>query len=203
MLDLPAIRLFKIRVDFDLAGRREARGEAPPVSVPAEVEAIEPTAEERALIRVLQEDLSSGAHPFADVADRLADGGVAVDEDWVVERTAEWVSSGVIRRFGAAIRHHETGFTANAMGVWDCPEERIEEAGRIMASFKEVSHCYQRPRVPPWPHDLYTMIHGRSREECEQVAERVREAVGLPAPRLLYSVREFKKTSMRYFAEEG
>jgi DNA-binding Lrp family transcriptional regulator len=88
------------------------------------------------------------------------------------------------------------------MGVWDCPDEaEVERAGAIMASFEEVSHCYQRPRRPTWPHDLYTMIHGRSREECETVAERIQAATGLPPARLLYSVREFKKSSMRYFSE--
>lgn len=203
ILDLPALRLFKIRVDFDLTGEREVDGEVPSVTVPAEVVPIRPTSEERALIRALQDDLPAGARPFAHVAGRLAEQGCDVDESWVVDRTRDWVSAGVIRRFGAAIRHHATGFTANAMGVWDCPPERIEDAGRTMAGFAEVSHCYQRPNVPSWPHDLYTMIHGRSREECEDVAARIREATGLPDARLLYSVREFKKTSMRYFAEEA
>ena len=114
--------------------------------------------------------------------------------------TRTWTADGVIRRFGAAIKHHKTGFTSNAMGVWDCPDEAaVERAGEIMAGFAEVSHVYQRPRAATWPHDLYTMIHGRSPQECEEVAERIRAATGLPPARLLYSVREFKKSSMRYF----
>jgi len=201
ILDLPAIRLFKIRVDFDLTGSREGRSEAPPVSKPAETEAVTLTDDEKALARLLQDDLPETLTPFADLAAQLQARGVDVTEEWVIERTAVWRESGVIRRFGAAIKHHKTGYASNAMGVWNAPEERIEEVGAIMATFKEVSHCYERPKAPTWPANMYTMIHGRTREECEDVARRIREATGLPEPRLLYSVREFKKISMRYFAE--
>jgi DNA-binding Lrp family transcriptional regulator len=200
ILDLPAIRLFKIKVDLDLTGERPARQDAPAMTRPDEVEAVSLTQDERDLARLLQEDLPYSEHPFDELAAMLQEHGVDVDGAWVLDRTGAWVSSGVIRRFGAAIRHHATGFTANAMGAWTCPEERVEDVGRIMASFKEVSHCYQRPVLPQWPANMYTMIHGRSREECEDVARRIREASGLAEPRLLYSVREFKKTSMRYFA---
>ncbi|MDP2234226.1 MAG: Lrp/AsnC family transcriptional regulator, partial [Actinomycetota bacterium] len=201
ILDLPAIRLFKIKVDFDFTGERAARAEAPPVITPAETEVVELTDDERDLARLLQADLPSGEHPFAELAAELQRRGVDVDEAWVLERTRAWVDAGVSRRFGAALKHHQTGFSANAMGVWMCSEERVEEVGTVMASFKEVSHCYERPSLPQWPANLYTMIHGRSREECADVAERIREATGLEAPRLLYSTREFKKTSMCYFGE--
>lgn len=202
ILNLPAIRLFKIKVDFDLTGERGERGEAPPIVKPAEVEPIVLTEDERALARLLQEDLPTGEHPFEELHAMLEMQGVDETQPWTIEHTRTWVQSGVIRRFGAAIKHHKTGFAANAMGVWDCPAERIEEVGRVMASFNEVSHCYERPRLPQWPANLYTMIHGRTPEECEAIAGRIQAAVGLPAPRLLYSTREFKKTSMRYFAED-
>jgi DNA-binding Lrp family transcriptional regulator len=201
ILDLPATRLFKIRVDFDLTGEREP-AEAPRMTKPAEAEIASLSDDEKALARLLQADLPDVEAPFAALAESLRAHGVAVDEAWVLERTRAWADAGVIRRFGAAIKHAKTGFTSNAMGVWDCPDEaEIERVGPIMASFTEVSHCYQRPRRPTWPHDLYTMVHGRSREECENVAERIRLATGLPPARLLYSVREFKKSSMRYFTE--
>jgi DNA-binding Lrp family transcriptional regulator len=200
ILDLPAIRLFKIKVDLDLTGERAPRDETSRMTRPAETEAVALTPEERELALLLQDDLPYGEHPFDELAAMLRERGVDVDGAWVLDRASEWVTSGVIRRFGAAIRHHATGFVANAMGVWTCPDERAEEVGRTMASFKEVSHCYQRPSAPTWPANMYTMIHGRGRAECEDVAERIREATGLPEPRLLYSVREFKKTSMTYFA---
>ncbi len=201
ILNLPAIRLFKIKVDFDLTGEREQRIEAPPIVKPAEIEPVHFNREEKALARLLQADLPLVEHPFAAIARILLECGYDVDESWVLERTAAWVDSKVVRRFGAAIKHHKTGFSANAMGVWSCGEERVEEVGRIMASFKEVSHCYQRPTTPTWPANLYTMIHGRTRAEVESVAARIHEATGLETPRLLYSVREFKKASMKYFAE--
>jgi DNA-binding Lrp family transcriptional regulator len=205
ILDLPATRLFKIRVDFDLTGKRDpgaatAAAYVPRMTRPAEAEVVALTEEEKALARLLQDDLPDTETPFAAIAYALEAGGVEVDESWVLERTRAWADAGLVRRFGAAIRHTKTGFTANAMGVWDCADEsEIERVGAIMASFAEVSHCYQRPRRPTWPHDLYTMIHGRSREECEATAERIKAATGVPPARLLYSVREFKKSSMRYF----
>lgn len=201
ILDLPAIRLFKIKVDFDFTGERGDVAEVPPVVKPAEVAAVVLTDDERELARLLQADLPQFEHPFAVLADMLQGRGVDATEVWVLDRVRSWVASRVIRRFGAAIKHHKTGFTANAMGVWDCPDERVEEVGTIMASFPEVSHCYERPRAATWPANLYTMIHGRSRAEVEATAARIRDAVGLATPRLLYSVREFKKTSMTYFAE--
>jgi siroheme decarboxylase len=201
ILDLPAIRLFKIKVDFDLTGEKTGRTDAPPATRPADTEAVVLTDDEKALVRLLQDDLETVEAPFETVAARLRELGIDADEAWVLERTQEWVDTRVIRRFGAAIKHHKTGFSANAMGAWVVPEERVEEVGAIMASFREVSHCYERPTTPTWPNNLYTMIHGRSREECVDVAARIREATGLPEPRLLYSTREFKKTSMRYFAE--
>lgn len=201
ILDLPAIRLFKIKVDFDFTGERGERTEAPPTTKPAETVAVELSHEEKALARLLQADLRIIERPFQELAKTLAECGYDVDEAWVLERTNEWVSARVIRRFGAAIRHHSTGFSANAMGVWHASEAEVERVGRIMASFPEASHVYQRPSAPTWPANLYTMIHGTSRTAVEETAERIREATGLEAPRLLYSVREFKKTSMKYFAE--
>ncbi len=203
ILDLPAIRLFKIRVDFDLTGEKAARSAELGVVKPAEVVPVRLSEDERRLAVLLQADLPRSETPFLEIHEVLQQRGVDVGEEWVLERTRHWVDAGVIRRFGAAIRHHKTGFTANAMGVWTCPEERVEDAGRAMATFAEVSHVYQRPVAPTWPANLYTMIHGRSKQEVEETAERIRAAVDLPAPRLLYSVREFKKTSMTYFAEDG
>lgn len=201
ILDLPAIRLFKIKVDFDLTGENTGRTDAPPATKPAETEAVTLTSDEKALVRILQDDLETVERPFEGVAARLRAGGVDADEAWVLDRTTGWVAERVIRRFGAAIKHHKTGFAANAMGAWVVPQDRVEEVGAIMASFREVSHCYERPTTPTWPNNLYTMIHGRTRDECVEVAKRIREATGLPEPRLLYSTKEFKKTSMRYFAD--
>lgn len=201
ILNLPATRLYKIKVDFDFTGQRAERGEAPPVVTPAEVVPVAFSAKDKALARLLQADLPLVERPFAALSRTLGELGLDMPEARVLERTREWVDGRVIRRFGAALKHHRTGFTANAMGAWYCEPARLLEVGRIMASFKEVSHCYERPTAPTWPINLYTMIHGHSRDEAAEVAERIRQATGLAAPRLLYSVREFKKSSMTYFAE--
>jgi DNA-binding Lrp family transcriptional regulator len=90
---------------------------------------------------------------------------------------------------------------ANAMIVWQVPEDRIEDVGVIMASFPEVTHCYQRPvRLPDWPHNLFTMVHGRTREECREIASRLAEAAGIDGYRMIFSTAELKKSSMKYFA---
>lgn len=207
ILDLPAVRLFKIRVDFDVAADSEQDGDdedAPEIARvvrPAEVASVALSEDEKELVRFLQDDLPTGEHPFEEIAAALQMRGADVTEAWVLGQTRAWLDAGVIRRFGAAIRHHAAGFGANAMGVWACPDARVEEVGTAMAGFREVSHCYERPSRPTWPWNLYTMIHGRSTEECEQVASGIQQATGLEPPRLLYSVRELKKTSMRYFDE--
>ncbi|MTV47483.1 AsnC family transcriptional regulator [Heliobacillus mobilis] len=152
---------------------------------------------DKKLIRLLQDDLPVTSRPFAALAEQ-----VGLTEEEVIARTKEYQEKGYMRRFGVALRHREVGFTANGMGCWDVPEERAEEVGKTMATFREASHCYQRPRFEGWPYSHFTMIHGETREECEAIAKRISEATGITNYRLLFSTEELKKTSMRYFMEE-
>ncbi len=149
---------------------------------------------EEQIVKALQEEFPLNERPFAEVAER-----VGISEEELLARLAEWKRDGVLRRFGAILRHHKAGFDANAMTAWVVPEGRVEEVGPIMASFKEVSHCYERPTFPGFPYNLYTMIHGRSREECAATAKKISEATGISEYRALYTIREFKKTSPIYF----
>ncbi len=87
------------------------------------------------------------------------------------------------------------------MVVWRVPAKQVEKVGKIMATFKEVSHCYERLTYPGWPYNLFTMIHGRTKEECEEVARKISKATDTKDFKLLYSTREFKKVSMKYFVE--
>ncbi len=119
----------------------------------------------------------------------------------VLATVAQWKQNGTIRRFGAMVRHQRLGYTANAMSAWDVPEERAEEVGRALSAADEVSHCYQRPRAEKWNFNLFAMIHGASAEECERVAARLSGEVGVGIYELLFSSREFKKISMKYFVE--
>jgi DNA-binding Lrp family transcriptional regulator len=202
ILNLPAIRLFKIRVDFDFVGDRAALGAKLPVVKPAELEAFTFTSGEKALVRLLQGDLPHTLTPYTDMADELNRQGYQTDDEWILSTITRWVDCGIVRRFGAAIIHQNTGYTYNAMVVWSVPETQLDEIGPIMASFKEVSHCYQRQTNPSWQSNTYTMIHGTSREQCEEVVRQIQEATGIEKePFLLYSTRELKKTSMRYFME--
>jgi len=109
------------------------------------------------------------------------------------------VDSGIIRRFGATLHHQKAGFSANAMVAWIVPDSKVEEAGRIMAGFREVSHCYQRVTQGDWKYNVYTMIHGNSRDECREIARRISKNTGINEYAVLFSVKEFKKTSMEYF----
>jgi len=122
-----------------------------------------------------------------------------MSEDDLIKAVKKYVELGIIRRFGATVRHHDLGYKANAMVVWDVPDSQADEAGRTMAAFAEVTHCYRRSRHPRWPFNLYTMVHGRTREECLKVVERIAAAVGLNKYRILFSTAELKKSSMRYF----
>jgi DNA-binding Lrp family transcriptional regulator len=151
---------------------------------------------EQALVRVLQEDIPISPRPFAEIG-----AAVGMSEDEVLEKVRLWTGDGTIRRFGAMVRHQKLGYKANAMSAWDVPDERAEEVGRELAAAVEVSHCYQRPRADGWNYNLFAMIHGATREECERVAAKLADRVGIDGYALLFSSREFKKVSMKYFIE--
>ncbi len=120
---------------------------------------------ERRLISVLQEGLPLFARPFALIAER-----VGASESTVLTRIGKWIEEGAIKRFGVVVRHHELGYTANAMLVHDVPDERVGELGRSLAEEPAVTLCYRRPRqAPQWPYNLFCMIHGRERAEVEGV----------------------------------
>lgn len=149
---------------------------------------------EKKLIHELGGDMGDGPRPFADLGRR-----VGLDEDRVVAMIRGLRERGFLRRFGATLRHQRSGFTANAMVAWQVEPARIEEVGRIMAAFDEVTHCYQRRTTPGWSRNLYTMIHAATPEECRILAEKMARTAGVADYELLFSNEELKKTSMRYF----
>ena len=149
---------------------------------------------EKKVIGLIQGDLPLDVNPFARMAEKAG-----MSEEEFIRKVRSLMERGVIRRFGATLRHQEAGFSANAMVAWIVPEERAEEVGRVMAGFKEVSHCYQRVPREDWPYNVYTMVHGDNREQCYKLAERIARKVGIKDYALLFSEKEFKKTSMEYF----
>ena len=149
---------------------------------------------ERRIIRHLQGDLPLTTRPFAVLASE-----VGMSEEDLLERIRMLKKQGTLRRFGATLRHQLAGYKANAMVAWYVPEDNMEEIGHLMATFKEVSHCYERKVQGKWKYNLFTMIHGKSKKECQDIARRIAENTGIKDYVLLLSLKEFKKTSPRYF----
>ncbi|MDN5344478.1 MAG: siroheme decarboxylase [Clostridia bacterium] len=153
---------------------------------------------EKELVRLLQGDIPLVPRPFLPVARKLG-----LSEAEVLDHIRRLQAEGIIRRFGAALRHREAGITANAMVVWLLPPGELTKAGEKLAAFPEVTHCYQRRQQPGWPYNLYAVIHCRSREACENLAARLAAAIGHANYRLIFSTAELKKESMRYFIQEA
>ena len=149
---------------------------------------------EKAICAAVQDDVPLESRPFEVLAKK-----VGISEEEFIKKVQEFLDKGYIRRFGAAIRHRKAGITANGMGVWIVPDNDRERVGNIMATFKEVSHCYERPTFEGWPYNLFTMIHGRTKQDCYEVAKKISEAAGIKDYKLLFSSQEFKKESMVYF----
>jgi siroheme decarboxylase len=152
---------------------------------------------EKKIIAAIQQDLPITARPYLDIARRI---GVA--EDTLLAALRGLCDRGIIRRFGATLRHQRTGYKANAMGAWKVAESRIKDVGRTMAAFRQVSHCYRRDPTPQWSYNLYTMIHADDEAGCRETARQMAQAAGIEDYTLLFSREELKKTSMVYFATD-
>ena len=149
------------------------------------------------IVRVLQNGLPVTQEPFGEIARE-----VGISQDELLSQLRAWKSDGTIRRLGAILRHHRAGYSTNAMAVWDVPDAQIEAFGATASGFNCISHCYQRPRFDEFRYNLYTMIHGRSRDECESAARKLSERTGISDYALLYTTAEYKKSSPVYFADE-
>ena len=196
VMSLPAQRTFKIEVFFRTSKDGSADNEAREHRPSEEPAAERLTSEDKRLVRVLSEAVPLTERPFAEIARQAG-----VSEEAAIERVRAWISSGVIRRFGARVDHRAVGYGANGMSVWKVPADRTETAGRVMARQPEVSHCYLRAPRPGWKYNLYAMIHGQTEDEVRAVAERMAEETGLRNYAVLFSSREFKKSAPRYFCE--
>ena len=154
---------------------------------------------DRRLLAAIQSGLPLVARPYAEIAGRI---GVAESE--VIMRLSRLQEIGVVRRLGVIVRHHEVGYGANAMVVWDVPDTQVRELGRCLAGFDFVTLCYRRPRrLPQWRYNLYCMIHGRDREEVLAHLEWMVNRCGLQGlpHSVLFSRRRFKQRGAKYFVE--
>ncbi|MFB3765834.1 MAG: siroheme decarboxylase subunit beta [Methanotrichaceae archaeon] len=144
------------------------------------------------LLRLSQDGLAMVDRPYLHLGKALG-----ISEDEVIGRLKELERVGIIRRFAATIGHRALGITANAMIIWRVPLSEIERIGELFASFEAVTHCYERAIAPDWPYNLYTMVHSRNKEECIEIANELSRASDISDFRILFSVREYKKTSAR------
>lgn len=149
---------------------------------------------ETKIIASIQGDIPITERPYLEMARQLG-----ISEELFLETLQGLSDKGIIRRFGATLRHQKSGFSANAMVAWKVDEDRTEEVGNTMASFKEVTHCYRRNPTENWPYNIYTMIHAVDEEACYGIARKISEAAAVDTYTLLFSRRELKKTSMEYF----
>lgn len=153
------------------------------------------TETERAVLRIVQRDLPDSPTPFADIAQE-----VGVDEDFVLRLLQRMKEEGAIRRFGASVKHQKAGFVHNAMVAWIVALEHMDDAGKAAAEHRSVSHCYYRPSsAADWPYTFYTMVHGRSEEECQNVVAELAALPHMTEHAVLSSLKELKKISMTYF----
>ena len=194
---LPLEEEFHIDLGFDL-GAAEVR-KVCHARVPASVPPRTLSEGERVLGAALQRGLPLDARPFALLGERAGLG-----EEETMTKIARWIGEGLIRRFGVIVRHHELGFDANAMCVWDVPDDHVSALGQQLAVEEGVTLCYRRRRVlPDWPYNLFCMIHGRKREEVLAHRAAIAARLGLDAlpHAVLFSGRRFKQTGARYFSD--
>ncbi|RNJ80219.1 MAG: Lrp/AsnC family transcriptional regulator [Nitrosopumilus sp. H8] len=193
---LPTLQLFKIGVKLDMV--EDKKHEVLPSEAKKDVKNVEfvPDEEDKEFVRQLQKDLEITDEPFARAASCL---GMTQDE--MFARLKHYEEIGVMRRFAAILRHRQAGFMANGMIVWKVPEGRISEVGKMLGSFPQVSHCYERPTYPDWPYNVFSMIHCKTQDEAKEMAGSIQRQIGVDDYNILFSSREFKKTRVEYFAE--
>ena len=193
---LPTLRLFKIRMDLEMEKGTEALAAAAEAVDHKEPEAIPLSELDIAVIRATQGPMEAVPEPFAAPAAELS-----MPVPRLLEHLEDMRERKALRRVAAILFHRRAGFSANGMGVWKVPEERILELGPRMAAYRGISHCYQRPTYPDWPYSVFTMAHGRSKEECDAILDTIAAETGIEERRTLYSSTEFKKVRLLYFTD--
>jgi DNA-binding Lrp family transcriptional regulator len=191
---LPTLRLFKIRMDLEMEKGTDALAAVAEAVDYSEPEAIELSDLDVAVVKATQGPMQPVAEPFAAAAAEL---GMTQRE--LLDHLESMRERRALRRVAGILFHRRAGFSANGMGVWKVPDARILELGPRMASFRGISHCYQRPTYPDWPYSVFTMAHGRSKEECDAILDSIAADTGIEERRTLYSSTEFKKIRLLYF----
>ncbi len=194
---LPTLKLFKIRMDLEMEGDTEALAAPAVATEPIELDPQPYDEHDIEVIKALQGDMPVVAEPYAPAAAKLG-----LDQESFLDHLAGMQERGLLRRVAAILYHRRAGFSANGMGVWKVPEPDIYEIGRKMAAVRGISHCYQRPTYADWPYSVFTMAHGRSKEECDAILDSISAMTGIEERATLYSSTEFKKIRLLYFTED-
>jgi DNA-binding Lrp family transcriptional regulator len=196
---LPTLVLFKINMNLEMEQGTNALAAQVDATPPRELEAQPYDERDVAVIRALQGPMDVIDRPYDAAA---ADLGMSTDD--FLDRLREMIDRKLLRRVAAILYHRRAGFSANGMGVWRVPEADVLEVGRRMAAVRGISHCYQRPTYADWPYSVFTMAHGRSKEECDAILDRIADDHGLHGDdrAVLYSSTEFKKVRLRYFVDD-
>ncbi len=194
---LPTLKLFKIRMDLEMEGGTDALAKAVEVAPPAETERQPYDEFDMAVIRATQGDMPAVPEPYAPAAGKLN-----IPQAQLLAHLKQMQERKLLRRVAAILFHRRAGFSANGMGVWKVPEEQIMEIGPRMAAFRGISHCYERPTYKDWPYSIFTMAHGRSKEECDAILDSIAAETGVSERATLYSSTEFKKIRLLYFTDE-
>jgi siroheme decarboxylase len=199
MRELPTLTLFKINMNLEMEKGTEALAAPVEAVPPRELEPQPYDDDDIALIKALQGPMEATARPYDAAAQQL---GISTEE--LLDRLRAMVDRKILRRVAAILFHRRAGFSANGMGVWKVPEAQIMEVGGRMASFRGISHCYQRPTYEDWPYSVFTMAHGRSKEECDAVLDAIAEECGMGQDdrATLYSSTEYKKIRLHYFTDD-
>jgi siroheme decarboxylase len=199
MRQLPTLTLFKINMNLEMEKGTEALASAVEAAPPRELERQPYDETDIAVIRALQGPMEPVERPYDSAAAE-----VGMPTEGLLEHLRGMVERKLLRRVAAILYHRRAGFSANGMGVWKVPEEEILVTGRRMAAFRGISHCYQRPTYPDWPYSVFTMAHGRSKQECDAILDSIAEECRIDGPdrATLYSSTEYKKVRLHYFTED-
>jgi siroheme decarboxylase len=195
---LPTLKLFKIRMDLEMEQGTEALAQAATKAVEMAETSPQPYDEfDRAVIRATQGDMPVISEPYAPAAAELG-----IPQEQLLAHLEGMVERRLLRRVAAILFHRRAGFSANGMGVWKVPDDRVLELGMQMAQFRGISHCYERPTYADWPYSVFTMAHGRSKEECDAILDSIATQTGISERATLYSSTEFKKIRLLYFTDD-
>ncbi|MCP2520108.1 AsnC family transcriptional regulator [Candidatus Aminicenantes bacterium AC-335-A11] len=195
---LPALKIYKIGVILDVSEKRRKRVlKERVVPLMKKNISVEISPIEKKIIEEIQNSIPLTKEPFRYFSSKLN-----LSSAEFLEIINNLIKKGIIRRFGAILSHRKLGYVHNIMAVWEVPEQKVDECGKKISSFKAVTHCYKRPIYPDWPYSLYSMIHCRSKDECNLIVNMILKETGIKNYKLLLSEKEYKKKRLKYFSEE-